>query len=175
MEEIAWKRDQTSYYIFACHKCGQYTYVKTIQKTKKCLRCGRSHQVERVKKSSEIVNGISNAVEMVKLRQNELAIKKLRTKPELRANGDYKVVSSLSESHGQCPKEKSETDEYENKFKQMLIEISSMYETFPIYVLEVMADNYGIPPDEINILTRNCLKEEFLVRLKDNSYKVKVK
>lgn len=110
---------------------------------------------------------------MVKIRQNELAIKKLGARPELRANGDFKVASSLSKSYGQHLKEKSETDGYDIKFKEMLIEISSMYDAFPYYVLEVMADNHGIPSKEVNILTRNWLKKGDLIKLKDNFYTIK--
>ena len=175
MEEIAWKRDETPYYIFTCKKCEQYMYVKTTQKTKKCLRCGRNHQVEHVRKSSEVVNGISNAVEVVKARQDELAIKKLGGKPELRANGDFKVAGSISKIHESKSEGIDIENEYSCKFKEMLVKISSIYKTFPFYVLEVMNDNYGIPPIELNILTRNCLKEGSLIRLKDGSFKVNLK
>jgi len=81
MEEGALKKDQNPYLLFACSKCKQYLYVKTTQKTKKCLRCGRQHKVSSIINSGEIVRGITKAVEMVQFRQNELAIIELGTTP----------------------------------------------------------------------------------------------
>lgn len=174
MEDIAWEKDQTPYYVFTCAKCRQYMYVKTTQKTKKCLRCGRSHKVETIKNVSELVNGISTAVEVVKAKQNELAIQTLGDIPDLRAAHDFKVARSHS-----TPKEEKDTEKDDNgflkKYKKMLLRISSLYHKFPLYVIEVMADNFGIPPSEIKILTRNFMKEGILKRSRYNSYSLDLK
>ena len=85
MEEIAIKKDETPYLIFACKKCKEYSYVKTTQKTKKCLRCGRTHQVQRILNDGEVVCGMTEAVNSVKRKQNELAI------PEFRSGSDFVV------------------------------------------------------------------------------------
>ena len=174
MEELGWKKDETSYIVFQCKKCHQYLYVKITQKTKKCLRCRRNHKVETIKESSEIVLGISTAVEMVKTRQNQLARKELGSDPDLRAFGDFKAASSSSKSYSKNQELEKKDGEYLNKFREMLIKIYSMYKKFPIYVLEVIGDNYSIPSSEIKILTRNFLMEGILIRLEDNQYTVKV-
>jgi len=173
MEDIPWERDTTPYYVFACSKCHQYMYVKTIQKTKKCLRCGKVQKIETIKNSSEVVNGISTAVEVVKARQIELAIHILGDIPDLRASSDFKVASSLFIS-----KEIEYNEENDNgfveKYKKMLLKISLLYRTFPLYVIEVMADNFGIPPSELKVLTRNFVKEGIIIKLGLNSYRVDI-
>jgi len=173
MEDIAWEKDQTPYYVFTCTKCHQYMYVKTTQKTKKCLRCGRVHKVEHIQDSSELVNGISTAVEVVKVRQNELAIQTLGDTPDLRASSDFKVALSCSTSRGIKHTEKSDDKLFE-KYKKMLLKISSLYHKFPLYVIEVMADNFGIPSSEIKVLTRNFMKEEIIIKLSSNSYRLNI-
>ncbi|MHA2220106.1 MAG: DUF1922 domain-containing protein, partial [Candidatus Hodarchaeales archaeon] len=55
MEDIQFKKDETPYLIFACYKCKQFLYAKTTQKTRKCLRCGRMHKIEKIIDSGEIV------------------------------------------------------------------------------------------------------------------------
>jgi len=62
-------------------KCKQYLYVKTSQKAKRCLRCGQYHKISSIINSGEIVKGLSEAVDAVKTRQNELAIKELGNVP----------------------------------------------------------------------------------------------
>ncbi|MCK4859155.1 MAG: hypothetical protein KAS87_01200, partial [Candidatus Omnitrophica bacterium] len=88
MEEIAFKKDETPYLVFVCKKCRQYSYVKTVQKTKKCLRCGRTHQVKDILNLGEIVSGMTEAVNTVKRKQTELAI------PEFRSEGDFVVATN---------------------------------------------------------------------------------
>ena len=62
MEEAAFKKDETPYLIYESSKCRQFMYVKTTQKGKKCLRCGRTHVVSKIIDSGEIVYGMSAAV-----------------------------------------------------------------------------------------------------------------
>jgi len=100
------------------------------------------------------VNGISTAVEVVKARQNELAIQTLGDTPDLRASSDFKVAR-LNTSAKEVKHIETEGDDgLMEDYRKMLIKISSLYTKFPLYVIEVMADNYGIPSSEIKILTR---------------------
>ena len=121
MEEAGWKKDEKPYLIFTCSKCKQYLYVKTLQKTKKCLRCGRQHKVSSIINSGEIVKGITKAVEMVKTLQNELVIKEIGNTPELRAIDDY-TVRKIDRKHGEIFKTNNidEDDELANIFKKMI-------------------------------------------------------
>ena len=93
MEVKKWKRDETPYYIFACFKCGRMLYVKTLQKTKKCLTCNRTHQVAKLPHNTEMVYGMSKAIDAVKQKQNALAILETGHTPDLRANSDFHVAS----------------------------------------------------------------------------------
>ncbi len=95
MEEAGFKKDETPYIIFPCSKCKQYMYVKTTQKTKRCLRCGRSHKVVSINDSGEIVEGITEAVNTVKQKQAEFAIKENGNIPEFRAIGDFKSSNKI--------------------------------------------------------------------------------
>jgi len=171
MEDATWKKDETPYLIFECAKCKQYLYVKTTQKGKKCLRCGRTHTVSTIINTGEFVNGITAAVEMVKKRQDEFGKKELGHTPEFRAFGDFKVATQKSKNVFVDDDESSE--ETTTQFKKMLKEISSTYKKFPLYIIEVMAENYGIPIAELKNLTKSFQKKGILVRLDDYSYTVK--
>ena len=171
MEDTKWKKDETPYMVFACTKCRQYSYAKTSQKSKKCVRCGYTHQVSKIIDGVEIVNGISNAVELVKKKQNDFALKKLGSEPDFRTLGDFKIFKKV--------KDKKKTistysiDNYYEKFKQILCNLSARYNSFPYYMIEIMAENYGIPKSEIKLLIRKLRKQGFLIQLNDDyTYKI---
>ena len=169
MEGEGWKKDEKSYLVFTCLKCKQYIYVKTTQKTKKCLRCGRQHKVALILNTREIVKGITKAVEMVKTRQHELAIKELGTTPEFRASDDFTVKSRPKKIF--AIDNSSNDNDYSSKFTKMLQEISGSYTVFPFYVLEIMAENFDIPVSELKILVKVFQKKGILLR-QDGSYKI---
>ena len=171
MEEIAWKTDKTPYLVFPCSKCRQYTYTKTTRKTKKCARCGRTHVVSRIMDIGEIVNGISVAVELVKKKQDEFALKELGTQPEFRTFSDFKVAKHFNDKES-IENKVHDGEDYSAKFKKMLIELSTMYKTFPFYVIEMMAENYDIPSSEVKLLAKTFQKQGLLIRLDDNLYRI---
>lgn len=171
MKKTEWKKDETPYLIFRCNKCKRYLYVKTIQKTKKCLQCGHMHKVSTILKSGEIINGLTSAIKTVKERQNELALKEMGNNLEFRGSQDFKIVKKQKIKKLQL-NSMGYNNDFTEKFKRMLIEISKTYKEFPYYIIEVMADNYGIPNSEIKILTRYFLKEGFLIRLENYFYSI---
>ena len=120
--------------------------------------------------SGEIVNGISVAVERVKEKQNELAIKELGAPPEFRSFNDFNVATSIKSSR---IGEDQEEDVYICKFKKMLIKLAEMYKELPFYVIEIMADNYNIPSSEVKILTRFFQKKGILIQKANSNYVVK--
>ena len=175
MEDTEWKKDETSYLIFMCNKCKRYLYVKTSQKSKKCLQCGHMHKVSTtILKSGEIIKGLINAIKMVKNRQHDLALKEIGNEPEFRGSQDFKIVRKQKIKKLQLNSRGYDND-FTAKFKKMLIEISETYKEFPSYIMEVMADNYGIPNSEIKMLTRYFLKEGFLIRLENYLYTINSK
>lgn len=169
MEEEGWKKDEKPYLVFTCSKCKQYLYVKTTQKGKKCLRCGRTHKVATIVDSGEIVKGMTAAVKLVQTRQNELALQELGTDPELRAGDDFRVSSSLKENFK--VQSISDDDDFSTQFTEMLHEISSTYNTFPFYVFEIMAENFKIPVSELKFLVQSFQKKGILHR-QEGSYKI---
>ncbi len=173
MENIEWKQDENPYVIFTCLKCKQYMYVKTTQKTKKCLRCGRQHTVSSIINSGEIVKGMTKAVKMVKTRQNELAIKEIGNTPEFRVADDFTVRGRIKQTYEEIFETNLVDSDLASKFRKMIREISGSYEKFPFYVLEIMTENYAIPLSELRILVKNSLNEGFLIRSQDNSYRIK--
>ena len=175
MEEIAFKKDETPYLVFTCKKCRQYSYVKTTQKTKKCLRCGSTHQVKDILGLGEIVYGMSAAVDSVKQKQTELAI------PEFRSEGDFvvatnktptrtRVKKSISKVLSDKDNDNDKSLNFEARFTEVLLELSKLYGKFPKYILEIMADNYGIPALELKFLIKNFKKQEVLTVLKNENY-----
>lgn len=179
MEETAFKKDQTPYLVFACKKCQQYSYVKTTQKTKKCLRCGCTHQVKDVLILGEIVYGMTAAVDTVKQKQTELAT------PEFRSEGDFVVTTNkyptrtlVKNSKGKFLSDKvsdKNIDEdnnfdFKKQFSEILLELSKLYGKFPKYMLEIMAENYGIPAAELKLLIKSFKKQGILTVLKNEDF-----
>jgi hypothetical protein len=174
MEEIAFKKDESPYLVFTCKKCRQYSYVKITQKTKKCLRCGRTHQVKDILNLGEIVYGMTAAAEAVKQKQTEMAT------PEFRSEGDF--VAATNKFPTRTPVKKIKTkvlsnidndnDNYnfEGLFSEVLLELSKLFGKFPKYVLEIMADNYGIPALELKLLIKSFKKQGILTVLKNENF-----
>jgi len=161
MEDVKWKRDETPYLIFKCKKCQQFSYVKTTQKTKKCLRCGQLHRVSQILTDENIVNGMTNAVNRVKHMQNEFGFKKLKGEPDFISEGGFKIASSKSRIHnlGFPESKDDEEEQLYDSFIFMLKDLSKMYRTFPKYVIEIMSENENIPQSELTNLIRRALKE----------------
>ncbi len=176
MEEMTWKRDETPYIIFSCKKCGQYMYAKKTQKSKKCLRCGHSHIVSQIKSIGETVKGMTNAVNRVKQKKNKLAIKELGNEPEFRTSSDFKITNKILPRKPVLPEfqvkdNEGNEDDYLDSFKKMLLELSKSYKEFPLYMVELIAENYNIPNKELKLLIRNFQKNEMLT-LKNNLFHI---
>jgi hypothetical protein len=172
MEEERWKRDETPYLIFRCSKCQQYSYVKTIQKTKKCLRCNRTYQVQNLLGKGEIVKGMTSALERVKSLQNELARNKLGRNPYLVSENGFSLpkndcFTSISEN----PNVNDEVIEMENDFYpvllEMLYELSVIYKKFPLYLIDIMAEEKCIPLSSLPTLIRKAIREKKLKKTND--------
>ncbi|HEC40319.1 hypothetical protein LCGC14_1173030 [marine sediment metagenome] len=173
MEEVGFKKDETPYLIFACSKCKQFTYVKTTQKGKKCLRCGRQHKVESILNSGEIVNGMTKAVDGVKQKQGEFAIKENDGILELRSAGDFTISNkAVLDSVSRKEKTKDADEDYYNQFKTMLSELSMTYKKFPYYLIEIMGEDYNIPETEIKILFQTSIAKGVLNQIEWNLYKL---
>jgi len=175
MEETAFVKDETPYLVFTCSKCRQYSYVKTTQKTKKCLRCGRTHQVKNILGLGEVVYGMTAAVDTVKQKQTEFAT------PEFRSEGDFVVTTNKFQTRTLAKKSKrnvlldSDRDndknvDFEERFNEVLLELSKLYGKFPKYMLEIMADNYGIPALELKFLIKSFKKQGVLTVLKNEDF-----
>lgn len=166
MEEVEWKRDETPYLVFACYKCHQFSYVKTTQKSKKCLRCGYSHQVESLLNKAEIVNGMTSAVNRTKHLQNEFGHEQLKGEPDFASEGGFKIAFNNERRERNVsimqPKKDDEDEQLFDSFILMLRELSKMYRAFPKYIIEIMAENKNIPQSEITRLIRRALKEGYL-------------
>lgn len=166
MEDVTWKKDTTLYVVFICGRCHQYLYVKTTQKTKKCLRCRRTYQVRLIQNKGEIIHGISNVVKRVKKLENTLGVSQFTTKTEFSIYSEDKAKKDLSQVSNQ----------HEWLFLDLLKTLSLKYREFPVYMIELMAQDYNIPPRELKILIRNFLKEKKLILNdeKTNRYSVKL-
>ncbi|MFX0021521.1 MAG: hypothetical protein ACFE9S_04295 [Candidatus Hermodarchaeota archaeon] len=173
MEDKVWERDTTPYILFRCERCRQYTYVKTIQKSKKCVRCGYTQKVSKIRNYGKVVKGISKVVELVKQKQNEIAIKELGSEPEFRTSGDF-IIAGMPKRQDIIVNGYSDNEDYLERFKQMLSNISESYNSFPYYIIEIMAENYGIPHPEVKLLTRKLQKQGSLIR-KDSEFFYKKK
>lgn len=170
MDEQVWKRDKNSYLVFSCKKCNQFSYVKLTQKSKKCLRCGHTHQVKFIIPSGEIVLGITNALELVKKMQE-----KLKGHPQFEVANSFKIAGNrLSISRNQKKHNKGQEDPLIEKqsnsiqFKEMLLELGASYKSFPRYLIELLADDYSIPKEEIPQLIRMMIRQKILGQSEEN-------
>jgi len=165
MEEIAFKKDESPYLVFTCKTCQQYSYVKTTQKTKKCLRCGHTHQVKDILNLREVVYGMTAALEAVKQKQTELAI------PEFRSEGDFVVATNnfptrtpvkkskmkvLSDIDNVIVKNNDKNINFEEMFSEVLLELSKLYG--------------GIPALELRLLIKSFKKQGILTVLKNENF-----
>jgi hypothetical protein len=169
MDEIGFKKDSTPYLVFACTKCHQFSYVKTTQKTKRCLRCRRIHQVTNLSKSGEVVVGITTALNRVKEKQNQLGYPELKTEYEFSIRGDNEPNIATNRKRNV---EQEEEDNYDNAFKSLLKEIGVIYSQFPAYLIRTLAIDYQIPVNLIPILTRKFVKNKTISQLENGYYQV---
>jgi len=172
MEEVGFKKDETPYIVFPCSKCKQYMYVKTTQKTKRCLRCGRYHKVATILSTGEIAKGMTNAVNIVKQKQREFSTKEVGEIPEFRTIGDFKSSNKVNINPAHKIEKVSNIEDYTTDFKRMLSELSSTYKKFPYYILEMMAEDYKIPINELKILIPDFLHRGFLKRVGENLFRI---
>jgi hypothetical protein len=123
-------------------------------------------------KEGEIVQGITDAVNTLKRKQNALAI------PEFRSQNDFVLETNRKTRNSKfIPDSKdinlNESDD-ENKFKSLLNNLSKQYPKFPVYMIDIMAKDAGIPPLEIPLLIDKFAKKGFLIRLKAEDLYFKV-
>ena len=60
--------------------------------------------------------------------------------------------------------------DYDKTFLKMLQFLQLTYQKFPKFMIEIMADNFGIPLNEIKPLMLKFRKEGILLILKDKGY-----
>lgn len=169
LEGRTFKKDEKPYLVFPCNKCGQYSYVKLTQKGKKCLRCGRTPQVSKIKDSGEVVNGISVAVETVKKRQNELAFEKLGGEPDLLTSQSFKKPRTPS-FISQTEREQN-LDKYE-KFKRLLLKKTKRFPKFPRYVLDFTAEEMNLSKSERDKYIGLLIKKEIILSTDEGKYRL---
>ena len=166
---LGWVKDTTAYVLFKCPKCKQYLYAKTEQKTKKCLRCGVIHEAIKIIKTGEIVYGLSNAIEMVKKRQHELALKELGNNPEFNSFHEFKITNPRGKSK-ESSSYKEDIDDFNSTFITILEEIRRQYSTFPMYLIELKAEEYGIQKKELQILINSFTQKGILKKTKQGFF-----
>jgi len=115
---------------------------------------------------------MTEAVERVKMLQNELAQKELGRSPDLVSERGFSLVktndfiqTSVNRSIYAHIIEGAE-DNY-TLFLEMLVKINARYKKFPRYLIDIMAKSSGIPLSEIPSLIRKALREERLFQKKD--------
>ena len=102
------------------------------------------------------------------------------TTPEFRSEGDF-VVATNKFPTGTIPVKKSkikvlldkDSDKsiaFKEQFIEILLELSKLYGKFPKYMLEIMAENYGIPALELKLLFKSFKKQGILTVLKNEDF-----
>ena len=175
MEELRWKKDETPYYLFTCAKCGRWLHVKTTQINKKCLKCRRNHKVEFIKDKSEIVNGISPATKRIKELQHELAQKEQGSLPDLRTDNDFCIIGKTANHLTTDNISSTDGDtnvNYSKSFYKALIKLNLDFQSFPFYMIELLAEELEIPKLELKILLQEFIKAKILIPLPNQYYRI---
>ena len=63
-------------------------------------------------------------------------------------------------------------NKYLHDFKKILFELSRSYNEFPLFMIEIMAEQYRIPKTELNYFIRKFMKQGRLKRLYNYSFKI---
>ena len=170
-EKMEFKKDKTPYYVFSCSKCQQYSYVKTTQKTKKCLRCGRRHQIKNIAFISEIMTGITAAKDRVIELQDELARKEFGFEPVFHANNDLILIPSKSKkTHKTLRKIDVDGEGKLILFKTILNSLQKQYPKYPFYLIELAAQDKGFSREEIKFLMIEFLTKRIVQRTSEDLY-----
>ncbi|TXT57110.1 MAG: hypothetical protein BAJALOKI2v1_540012 [Promethearchaeota archaeon] len=173
MNGLTFKKDEKPYLVFPCMKCGYYTYAKLSQRGKKCFRCGRNHQITKIRNLGEIVHGMSNAVETVKEKQNELAREELGNDPEFRSKKSFrKRLTPAFESQNSENSEGSKTEGGYEKFKNKLRNKTKHFAEFPGYVIQLIAEKCGLSRQEERQYILKLREEGFLKPIGGDMYKI---
>lgn len=174
MPEQKWTRDKTPYLVFPCKQCHQYSYVKLTQNTKRCLRCGHSHKVKSVIPTGQIVQGMTKALDLVKKRQGEI-----NGSPQFEVDTSFTITTNVLDKDSSHVKEQKnenswsrglEEETYHYRFKEILKKLTMMYQSFPKYMIEIMADEYSIPRQEIPRLLRTMINQGILSYMKEKKH-----
>ena len=167
------EKDKTPYYLFKCRKCKRWLHVKTTQINKKCMSCRKNHKVESIKNGSEIVLGITPATNRVKELQNDLAKEEQGMIPDLRAVNDFSTVlkkSKRTSINTILSPENSTNKDYSLILHKKLLRLES--QTFPFYVIKILAEDLKIPKNELKIILHQFIKSKMLMRLPNQYYKI---
>ena len=171
------EKDKTPYLVFPCSKCNQFLYSKLTQKTRKCLRCGKIYTISSIKMKGEIINGLSNAFKYVKEKQNEIAIDTSGSELKFNAFNDFSIAGktkNVDETPFKPILKADQDEDYENQFILLLQKISNMYKEFPIYLIELMADEFKIPISLIESLINRLKVKGKLIPLSGKYFKVEL-
>jgi hypothetical protein len=138
------------------------------------MRCNRTHQVQTLLGSGEIVKGMTAAVERVKVLQNELAEKELGRSPGLVSSKGFSLPQKndfiqASGKHTENDHIIKGEDEYYPAFLEMLGKLKTSYDKFPRYLIDIMAESVGIPLSELPSLIRKALRKKIIVQ-EDNLF-----
>ena len=174
MPEQNWTRDKTPYLVFPCNHCQQYSYAKLTQKTKKCLRCGHLHKVKSIIPIGQVVQGMTQALDLVKKRQGEI-----NENPQFKADTSFTISTNVLDKDSSRVKQqrncnswssgpKEET--YHYRFIEILKKLTLMYQSFPKYMIEIMADEYAIPRQEVPRLLRTMINQGILSYRKEKKH-----
>lgn len=168
MEDNRFKKDSTPYYVFACMKCKNFSYVKTTQKGKKCLRCGRTHQVKNIIGISEEIYGVTAAKNKVIELQHELGLKELGSEPQLRADNDFLIT--LPDSKKTLSNNEIKDKKNSSIFQNLLHALHDKYKQFPLYMIKLSAIDYEIPQKKLQLLIKEYFNNGFLKKAKNGLY-----
>lgn len=60
--------------------------------------------------------------------------------------------------------------DYSSQFNDVLIELAKLYKKFPKFMIEIFAENNGIPHSELDILIWKFKKNGVLILIKNEGY-----
>lgn len=160
------------YLVFQCSKCHEYTYAYLGQKGKKCPRCGRYHQIERIQ--GEIVSNITNA--MIKVKEKQNLILNGET-PTFKSSMLEVVFKNNFEKIGNCKvitHKNGDLEEFINKIHNFQkIEQINQEIGFPEYILNLISEDLDVTPYQRNKLIEKVKSLPYFIEFENGNVYLK--
>jgi hypothetical protein len=133
----------------------------------------RTHRVANLPGPTEVIYGLTNAIDAVKDRQHTLAIQETGHAPALKNDIEFRVETCSAKPSYVAKTflgvDNSE-DEYVEEFKILIQDLFTKFKRFPRYMIHIVSTEYHIPDSEIPLLLSRFTHNGTLIALPNDYF-----